>query len=71
MDARWVILWINPKTTDPEYERFDTVEEAKKMLDEYSKGYPWNDYNLALIVETRRKTVKNQPVIAKSSAWTG
>lgn len=59
---KWAILWTNPANFAREWESYDTEAEARKMLVEYSAGYPWNDYHMVEVVETRAKTVAKQPM---------
>ena len=47
-----VIFWWNPKRCEREYEHFDSLAEALVELQIWKVKYPWNVYDVAVVVLT-------------------
>lgn len=53
-----VIFWRNPLRNEPDYEEFDSMDEAMAELEVWKSDYPWNTYTVASVTHVHRATAK-------------
>lgn len=57
-----IICWRNPLENRPDYEEFDSMDDALTALESWKIEYPWNTYTVASVTLIHGATRKWEPL---------